>query len=97
MVLHTHKMLILLNLPKKAYLSTLPPLGHLEEYSPMILEYDEQGHLALRHPDGVVAGEGVAILCALPGGKVNKPGGRVKVTSASQNLKINVRLVIMMQ
>ena len=56
-----------------------------------------QDHLALRHPDGVVTGEGVAILSALPGGKVNKPGGRVKVTSASQNLKINWRLVLMMQ
>ena len=52
--------------------------------------YDEAvGHLALRHPDGVVAGEGVAVLSAVTRGKVNKPSGRVKVTSASKNLKKN--------
>ena len=44
-------------------------------------------HLALRHPDGVVTGEGVAILGALPWGEVNEPGGRVIVTSTCQHLQ----------
>ena len=48
---------------------------------------DDDGHLALRHPDGVVTGEGVTILCTLPWGEVNKPGGRVIVTSTCQHLE----------
>ena len=34
--LRAHKMLILLNLPKKAYYSTPPPPANSEEYSPMV-------------------------------------------------------------
>ena len=52
-----------------------------------VLEEDDDRHLALRHPDGVVTGKRMTILCALPWGKVNKPGGRVIVTSTCQYLE----------
>ena len=58
-------MLILLNLPKKAYLSTLPPLGHPEEYSPM---HPGRGHSPRPGPQlcpGLPPGHG---LCGADGG-----------------------------
>ena len=47
----------------------------------------EAHHLALRHSDGVVARQGVAVLRALARGEVNGPCRGVKVTATGQHLQ----------